>query len=57
MTKKEIKERAQDKIMLYACHAFTEQTEQAEIRIEMEKQLKRIEKLFGYEVGSWKRGC
>ncbi|MCK5600558.1 hypothetical protein KAR91_01745 [Candidatus Pacearchaeota archaeon] len=24
---------------------------------EMDKQMKRIERLFGWEVGSWKRGC
>jgi hypothetical protein len=28
-----------------------------ELRVAMDKQMRRVEKLFGYVPGSWQRGC
>jgi hypothetical protein len=54
MTKKQIKEQAQDAIMETAQTAF--RSENSQLHKEMDKQFKRIEKLFGYDPGSWNRG-
>ena len=56
MTKKAIKERAQDELMCALQTAFNEHTLN-ELRGEMDHQMTRIEKLFGYDPGSWIRGC
>ncbi len=56
MAKKQIKERAQDELMHAMQAAFNELTPN-ELRDEMDKQMERIEKLFGYEAGSWARNC
>jgi hypothetical protein len=58
MSQKSIKEQAQDLIMLEATRVFEnkyQRTENTELEAEIEKQFRRIEKLFGYDVGSWSR--
>ena len=65
MTKTERKHEAQRQLMLGMQIAFSAVHEElkhdgqfrSEMLIEMSKQMERIEKLFGYEVGSWNRGC
>lgn len=63
MTKTELKEKAQHEIMLAAQVAFNSVSEQVEnedlpeeIFDALETQFSRLEKFFGYVVGSWSRG-
>jgi hypothetical protein len=56
-SKKEIKERAQDELMHSLANAFySDEAKDKAVFAEMDKQMKRIEKLFGYKPGSWRRG-
>lgn len=64
MTRTEIKQISQDEIMNGIQIAFSTidnhqiSDEEKELLIaEMDKQMSRIEKLFGYSIGSWGRGC
>ena len=54
-TKKDIKEEAQDELMLAMQVAF-KYVSNREVVKEMDRQFKRVEKLFGYNMGSWNRG-
>ena len=58
-SRKDIKEEAQDMLMHSVRLAFNKEnpynTTDQEVIAEMDKQMRRIEKLFGYETGSWKR--
>jgi len=57
MTKTEIKQQAQQEIMECIQAVFGESTEEgSEMYNELDKQMKRVEKLFGYTPGSWTRG-
>ena len=69
MTHTQRKEQAQDRLMsaigiaFFNDSAFDGTDEHGrtlpmskETRAEMDKQMKRIEKLFGYKQGSWRRG-
>lgn len=52
MTKREMKERAQDEILHYAksvFYALADGMVDEELRPEIEKQMKRLGKLFGYD--------
>lgn len=61
MTKTEIKHKAQDEIMHAIGGRFTTLADYEELTPElrdaMDAQMRRIEKLFGYDPGSWLRGC
>jgi len=35
---------------------YSEEAKDSKVYKEMDKQMKRIEKLFGYDQGSWSRG-
>lgn len=56
----EVKQEAQDLLMQAMQVAFngiyTDLDEDA-VREEMDKQMRRVEKLFGYQEGSWNRGA
>tara|TARA_Y100000817_G_scaffold296253_1_gene271652 strand:- start:37 stop:243 length:207 start_codon:yes stop_codon:yes gene_type:complete len=54
-TKKDIKEEAQDELMLAMQVAFNNVSNREVVK-EMDRQFKRVEKLFGYNMGSWNRG-
>jgi len=55
-SKKEIKELAQDELMHSLANAFYgDDAKDKAVFAEMDKQMKRIEKLFGYKPGSWSR--
>ena len=54
-TKKDIKEAAQDELMLAMQVAFNNVSNREVVK-EMDRQFKRVEKLFGYNMGSWNRG-
>ena len=56
--KKELREEAQDALMHGMQTAFrsTQRSQDADIRKEMDRQMRRVEKLFGYQAGSWMRG-
>lgn len=59
-TRQEIKEAAQDKIMQGIQGAFSlasDEGDDEKVVKEMDKQFKRIEKMFGYDIGSWNRGA
>ena len=66
MTKTEIKRKAQDEILQMAMQSMLATSERnlddlndkdmTLLTGEMDKQLERIEKLFGYVPGSWTRG-
>lgn len=59
MTKTEIKTEAKERIMYKISAAFTTWGDEeitAEVGAEMDKQMRRIERLLGYEPGSWGRG-
>lgn len=50
---------AQRNLMSAMQIAFTTERENEnhpDVLAEMDKQMRRVEKLFGYEVGSWPRG-
>ena len=53
--KKDIKEEAQDELMLAMQVAFNNVSNREVVK-EMDRQFKRVEKLFGYNMGSWNRG-
>ena len=57
----ELKQLAQEKLMQGAQTAFAcldpDADESEELRAEMDAQMTRIEKLFGYNPGSFGRGC
>ena len=55
-SKKEIKPQAQDELMSAMQTAFKGSID-PEVRKEMDRQMKRVEKLFGYTQGSWHRGA
>jgi hypothetical protein len=65
MKKAELKRKAQNEILHTAMQAILvtaennsdgmNEAEMAELKTEMDNQLKRIEKMFGYEPGSWQR--
>jgi len=62
MTKTEIKHTAQDTLMSAMQTAFAGMAEEnpediEDIMEEMSKQFARVEKLFGYDTGSWSRGA
>ena len=57
MSKKEIKQTAQDNLMSSMQAAFCADELTNAARDEMDKQMKRVERLFGYESGSWSRGA
>ena len=64
MTKTEIKQKAQDELMSAMQTAFVAYLERTwrqetseDLVAEMSRQMARVEKLFGYELGSWQRGC
>ena len=54
-TKKDIKEEAQDELMSAMQVAFNNVSNREVVK-EMDRQFKRVEKLFGYNMGSWNRG-
>lgn len=64
MTRTEVKREAQDQLMSALQVSFVvvasvqERSERDRLRLlsEMDRQMARIEKLLGYEPGSWKRG-
>lgn len=64
MTKNQIKRAAQDQLMAAMQTAFYAIYESGEVapedqdavRDEADRQMRRVEKLFGYEPGSWGRG-
>jgi hypothetical protein len=56
---RDTRDRAQDQLMLALQTAFTAAAEQGEpphVLARMEREFGRVEKLFGYEPGSWHRG-
>jgi acyl-homoserine lactone acylase PvdQ len=55
-TRKLRTQEAQDALMHAAQLAFDDLNHDNDLRTAMEKQFKRMEKLFGYDVGSWARG-
>lgn len=65
MKKAELKRKAQDEVLHAAMQAIVmtsennldnmDDAEMSELKAEMNNQLKRIEKMFGYEPGSWMR--
>ncbi len=60
--KAEIRDKAQDRLMDALGVAFSrlydeEPEHMEEIKEAMDAQMKRIERLFGYDPGSWARGC
>lgn len=57
-TKKDIKEEAQDELMSAMQVAFNNVSTETDREVvkEMDRQFKRVEKLFGYKMGSWNRG-
>ena len=65
MTRTELKQEAQDRLMNALQIAFTKLADDGDeigddyvlLQNEMFRQMGRVEKLFGYEVGSWQRGC
>lgn len=57
MTRTELKQKAQDALMSAAQTAFGKDEVDQELRDEMDQQLQRIERLFGYELGSWGRSA
>ncbi len=61
MTKTETKLAAQNRLMSAMQTAFSTQPYEADLTNEqiaaMDAQFSRIEKLLGYEQGSWARGC
>ena len=70
MTRSEIKDKAQRHLMSAMQIAFTQVAENSMgvygeysdqegeiILAEMDEQMKRVEKLFGFKPGSWTRGC
>ena len=48
---------AQENLLHGLQTAFCDSDLSEETRKEMDKQMKRIEKLFGYKQGSWRRGA
>lgn len=50
----EKKRKAQDNLMHAMMNAFYDETLSEDMKIRMHEQVKRVEKLFGYERGSWK---
>ena len=60
MTRKETKHQAQAELMSAMQIAFERTPKnpaEADVTAEMSRQMERVEKLFGYEPGSWVRGC
>ena len=59
-TRTEIKQQARDALMdslVYAAERAQNDGASDEVINEMDQQMRRIEKLFGYEQGSWGRWC
>ncbi len=60
MTRTEQKQQAQNNLMSAMQIAFArayDEKDSADSIAEMSRQMERVEKLFGYEPGSWARGC
>ena len=58
-TRKETKQQAQAELMSTMQIAFAgipKNPAEADVTAEMSRQMERVEKLFGYEPGSWVRG-
>lgn len=55
-SKKDLKAMAQNEIMSAIQCAFSGPCISDELRAAMDAQMARVEKLFGYEVGSYRRG-
>ena len=56
MTKAEIKHKAQDELLSAMQVAFNTLAVDSDLWVEADKQMERVEKLFGYVPGSWNRG-
>lgn len=64
MTKRELKMVAQDRILTAISGAFYSVSDDPDLNAkdreavidELDRQFRRVEKLFGYEPGSWLRG-
>lgn len=54
--KKQLKARARDRL-LFGLVASMSLADDAEVQKEMQREVKRVEKLFGYEPGSFKRAA
>ncbi len=54
--KQELKEAAQFELLSSMMHSFSAIENSDELLKEMDKQARRVEKLFGYEPESWMRG-
>ncbi len=60
MTRTETKQKAQDELMSAMQIAFARAHDEGtsdDLAAEMSSQMARVEKLFGYDPGSWRRGC
>ena len=60
ISRKEIKQQAQDNLMSAMQIAFLQAHDDhasSDLISEMSSQMERVEKLFGYDPGSWQRGC
>lgn len=60
MTRTETKQKAQFELLSAMQIAFEiahDQHASDDLVAEMSSQMERVEKLFGYELGSWARGC
>ena len=60
MGKTNLKHAAQDQIMTAAQVAFNyalDAGKDAEFMAELERQFQRLEKFYGYDIGSWARGA
>lgn len=57
MNRTERKQEAQDQLLHGMQVAFARNEDDEELREIMSKQMERVEKMFGYEPGSFTRGC
>lgn len=55
MTKRKLKHNAQDRLMGFMALAFCD-LEDEDLTLAMDQQMRRVEKLFGYDLGSFVRG-
>ena len=57
MKKKSLKHEAQNALLQSMQLAFCDLDNGSPLWIAADKQMCRVEKMFGYEPGSWVRGC
>ena len=57
MAKTEIKQEAQKELLSSMQVAFNNINHGSDVWAEADRQMRRVEKMFGYVEGSWERGC